>query len=144
MYVIREVLHCKPGKVRQMLEKFKSISALMKEMGHEPLRLLTDVSAQPFWTIVAEATVDRIDDFFAMWSAGIAITRRRFNPSSTPCRLPPLFRSMIGYSVGSKMSPVAMTSARRNRTILSPSVVACWWKIWIPSPLNDRFFCEPE
>jgi hypothetical protein len=66
MYVIREVLHCKPGKVRQMLEKFRSISAVMKEMGQEPLRLLTDAAAQPFWTIVAEATVDRIEDFFAL------------------------------------------------------------------------------
>jgi len=66
MYVIREVLHCKPGKVRQMVEKFKTISALMKETGHEPLRLLTDVTAQPFWTIVAEATVPRIEDFFAI------------------------------------------------------------------------------
>jgi len=66
MYVIREVLHCKPGKVRPMLEKFRSISTLMKEMGQEPLRLLTDVTAQPFWTIIAEATVDRIEDFFAL------------------------------------------------------------------------------
>src|SRR5262245_62992246 len=66
MYVIREVLHCKPGKVRQMLEKFRSISAVMKESGQGQLRLLTDVTAQPFWTVVAEATVERIDDFFAM------------------------------------------------------------------------------
>ena len=66
MYVIREVLHCKPGKVRPMLEKFKSISTLMQETGQQPLRLLTDVTAQPFWTIVAEATVARIEDFFAM------------------------------------------------------------------------------
>jgi hypothetical protein len=28
--------------------------------------LLTDVSGEPFWTIVAEARVGRIDDFFAM------------------------------------------------------------------------------
>jgi hypothetical protein len=66
MYVIREVLHCKPGKVRAMVEKFKRISALMKEMGHEPLRLLTDVSGEPFWTIVAEASVAKVDDFFAL------------------------------------------------------------------------------
>ena len=65
MYVIREVLHCKPGKVRPMVEKFRSISAALKEMGQEPLRLLTDVSAEPFWTLVAEAKVERIDDFFA-------------------------------------------------------------------------------
>jgi hypothetical protein len=66
MYVIREVLHCKPGKVRPMVEKFRGISEALKRMGQEPLRLLTDVSAQPFWTIVAEARVENIDDFFAL------------------------------------------------------------------------------
>ena len=66
MYVIREVLHCKPGKVRQMAEKLKAISHAIKEMGHEPMRLLTDVTGEPFWTIVAEAQVQKIDDFFAV------------------------------------------------------------------------------
>ena len=66
MYVIREVLNCKPGKVRQMLEKFRSISAVMKETGREPMRLLTDVAGEPYWTIIAEAKVEKIDDFFAM------------------------------------------------------------------------------
>ncbi len=66
MYVIREILHCKPGKVRQMTEKFKVISHALTEMGHQPMRLLTDVSGEPFWTIVAEAQVDTIDDFFAV------------------------------------------------------------------------------
>ena len=66
MYVIREVLHCKPGKVRQMAEKFKQISMVLKEMGQEPMRVLTDVTGEPFWTIIAEAKVEKIDDFFAM------------------------------------------------------------------------------
>lgn len=66
MYVIREVLHCKPGKVRQMLEKFRSISTVLKDMGQEPMRLLTDVTGEPFWTIIAEAKVEKIDDFFAV------------------------------------------------------------------------------
>jgi hypothetical protein len=66
MYVIREVLRCKPGKVRQMAEKFRAISHALQEMGHEPMRLLTDVTGEPFWTIVAEARVDQIDDFFAV------------------------------------------------------------------------------
>lgn len=66
MYVIREVLQCKPGKVRQMADKFRTLSATMKGMGHEPLRLLTDVTGEPFWTVVAEATVERIEDFFAI------------------------------------------------------------------------------
>ena len=66
MYLIREVLHCKPGKVRQMAEKFTAISHALQEMGHEPMRLLTDVTGEPFWTIVAEAKVEKIDDFFAV------------------------------------------------------------------------------
>ena len=64
MYIIREVVHCKPGKVRQIVEKFRAISNALKENGQEPLRLLTDVTGEPFWTIVAEAEVERIDDFF--------------------------------------------------------------------------------
>jgi hypothetical protein len=66
MYVIREVLHCKPGKVRQMVEKFRAISRALTEMGHEPMRLLTDVTGEPFWTLVAEANVEKVDDFFAV------------------------------------------------------------------------------
>ena len=66
MYVIREVLHCKPGKVRQMVEKFRVISHTLTKMGHEPMRLLTDVTGEPFWTIVAEANVEKVDDFFAV------------------------------------------------------------------------------
>ena len=66
MYVIREVLNCKPGKVRQMVDKFRQISLVLKEMGHEPMRVLTDVAGEPFWTVVAEAKVETIEDFFAM------------------------------------------------------------------------------
>lgn len=66
MYIVREVLHCKPGKVRQMVEKLRAISSVLTELGHEPLRLLTDVSGEPFWTVVAEAKVETIDQFFAV------------------------------------------------------------------------------
>jgi hypothetical protein len=66
MYVIRETVHCKPGQVGQMVKKFKAIGAAMRDLGHEPFRLLTDVSGQPFWTLVAETSVERIDDFFAL------------------------------------------------------------------------------
>ena len=66
MYVIREVVHCKPGKVRPMVDKFKAISAVMKDMGYQPMRLLTDASGEPYWTVVAESTVNAIDEFFAM------------------------------------------------------------------------------
>jgi hypothetical protein len=64
MFVIREVLRCKPGQVRPMVEKFKAISQGLRDLGHPPLRLLTDVTGEPFWTVIAEAQVERVDDFF--------------------------------------------------------------------------------
>jgi hypothetical protein len=66
MYMIREILHCKPGKVRQMADRLRALSQALTEMGHQPMRLLTDVTGEPFWTIVAEAQVEKIDDFFAV------------------------------------------------------------------------------
>jgi hypothetical protein len=66
MYVIREVLNCKPGKVRPMIEKFHGLSAVLVDMGQEPLRVLTDVTGEPFWTVVVEARVEKVDDFFAI------------------------------------------------------------------------------
>lgn len=64
MYVMREVVHCKPGKVRAMVEKFRMLSDALEEIGQERLRLLTDVSGERFWTVVVEATVERVEDFF--------------------------------------------------------------------------------
>lgn len=66
MYVIREVLHCKPGKVRPMVEKFRTLSNMIEEMGQEPLRLLTDVGGDRFWTVIAEAKVEQVDDFLKL------------------------------------------------------------------------------
>jgi hypothetical protein len=77
MYVIREVVHCKPGKVREMIEKFRAISSALTELGHEPLRLLTDVSGGPFWTIVAETQVDAVEQFFDMEQKVMADERLR-------------------------------------------------------------------
>ena len=49
-----------------MVEKFRDISMVLEQMGQDPLRVLTDVTGEPYWTIVAEARVEKIDDFFAM------------------------------------------------------------------------------
>ena len=66
MYVMREVLNCKPGKVRPMVEKFKVLSDALEGTGREPLRLLTDVGGEAFWTVVVEMTVEHVEDFFAI------------------------------------------------------------------------------
>ena len=66
MYIIREVVNCRPGKIAPLLEKFRTIGSAMRGMGHEPFRLLSDVTGEPFWTLVAELEVEKIDDFFAL------------------------------------------------------------------------------
>ena len=66
MFIIREVMQCKPGKVRPLMEKFKAFSSAVQDLGGPPLRLLTDVSGEHFWTLVIEVPVEAIGDFFAM------------------------------------------------------------------------------
>jgi hypothetical protein len=66
MFVIREILSCKPGKVRSMVENFEVLSETIVKLGGRPLRLMTDVSGERFWTLVAEVTVETIEEFFDM------------------------------------------------------------------------------
>ena len=59
MYVIREVLHCKPGKVRQMADKFRSLSATMKDMGHASAAtsfLASQTARHSLWLEYADST----------------------------------------------------------------------------------------
>ena len=64
MFIIREIVHCKPGKTRPMIERFKTLSNGLQKLGGPAMRLMTDVSGEQFWTIVAEAQVERVQDFF--------------------------------------------------------------------------------
>jgi hypothetical protein len=66
MYIIREVFHCKPGKVRDMVNRFKALSTRLQAMGARPLHIYTDVSGKPYWTVVAETEADSLDGFFVM------------------------------------------------------------------------------
>jgi hypothetical protein len=61
MYVIREVMNCKPGKVGELKKKFIALNAVLVRMGEKPFRLLTDVSAEQFWTLVIESDYETLD-----------------------------------------------------------------------------------
>jgi hypothetical protein len=64
MYLIREVMHCKPGQVRTLLEKFKKADELMAKKGFPATnRVMTDVSGERYWTLVAEQEVTSLDQF---------------------------------------------------------------------------------
>lgn len=66
MVAIREVMQCKPGKVKELLKKFKGVSDLMGSMGMPQFRFYTDLSGQPFWTLIAQIEVESVDEFMAM------------------------------------------------------------------------------
>ena len=66
MFVIREVLHCKPGRVRPLVEKFRAMSAVLEDSGQAPLRLLTDMAGGRFWTLVVESEAEELEEFLAV------------------------------------------------------------------------------
>ena len=51
MFLVREVLNCRPGNVAEMVKRFETISRVMERMDLKPFRLLTDVSGERFWTL---------------------------------------------------------------------------------------------
>ena len=68
MLLIRELMYCKPGKVRPLLEKFQAMAKLNEKMGMGKMRILTDFSGAPYWTLVAEFEVHNLkalEDMFA-------------------------------------------------------------------------------
>ena len=66
MLLIREIMYCKPGKVRPLVEKFKKMSALMDKKGMGKMRILTDVASERYWTLVSEFEVPSLEAFMAM------------------------------------------------------------------------------
>ena len=66
MLLIREVMYCKPGKVRPLVEKFVAMSKLNEKKGMPKMRVITDVCAEQYWTVIGEFEVESIDAFMAM------------------------------------------------------------------------------
>src|SRR5690606_24032569 len=48
MLLIREIMYCKPGKVRPMVEKFLAMSKLGEKSGMPRMRVMTDFSAERY------------------------------------------------------------------------------------------------
>jgi hypothetical protein len=63
MLVVREVLYCRPGKVRDLLEKFRQVNQVLSRMGYPPFQFMTDVSGERFWTLVLQSQVEDVATF---------------------------------------------------------------------------------
>jgi hypothetical protein len=63
MLLIREVFFCKPGKVRSLVEKFQTMNKVNQRLGLGTARLMTDLSAERYWTVVSEWEVKSLQEF---------------------------------------------------------------------------------
>jgi hypothetical protein len=66
MYLVRDIMYCKPGKARAMVEKFQFLASASEKMGMGTMRVMTDVSAERYWTVVAETEVASIEQHAEM------------------------------------------------------------------------------
>jgi len=66
MYVVRDIMYCKPGKARSLVEKFIAVAKAGEKVGWGSMRVMTDVSAERYWTVVSEVEVTSIDQHAEM------------------------------------------------------------------------------
>ena len=66
MFLVRDIMFCKPGKTRPMVEKFLALAKLGEKIGVGKMRVFTDVSAERYWTVVAETEVASMEQHAEM------------------------------------------------------------------------------
>jgi hypothetical protein len=71
MFLVRDIMYCKPGQARPMVQKFLALSKLTQQMGWGPLRVTTDFSAERYWTVVAEIEVESIEKHLELGRASM-------------------------------------------------------------------------
>jgi hypothetical protein len=63
MLLVREIMYCKPGKVRAMVEKSQTMARMMEKSGQGKLRVLTDYVGERYWTAIMEFEVKDMKSF---------------------------------------------------------------------------------
>lgn len=66
MLIIRDILYCKPGKVRAMADKFVAMAKAVEKAGMGRIRIMTDLNAERYWTVVAETETPSLEAYFDM------------------------------------------------------------------------------
>lgn len=67
MLLVRDIMYCKPGKVRPLVDKFLAMSKMMEKGGMGKMQVMTDVSAERYWTVVAEFQTPSLKAFEEMF-----------------------------------------------------------------------------
>jgi hypothetical protein len=63
MYVVRDVFRCRPGKAKELVEKFRRTIPSMEALDRfTNIRIMVDAVAD-YWTVVLQADVEKLEDF---------------------------------------------------------------------------------
>jgi hypothetical protein len=62
MYMVRDIFQCKPGKAKELVNKFKQTIPFMAEQNFKNVRIMTDIVSN-YWTVVLEGEVESLSDF---------------------------------------------------------------------------------
>jgi hypothetical protein len=65
MFLVRDIMYCKPGKVRPMVDKFLAMRKVSQQKGFATFRVMTDLTAERFWMVVLETEVPSMNDYEA-------------------------------------------------------------------------------
>jgi hypothetical protein len=68
MFLIRDIMYCKPGKVGAMKDKFLAMSKMSEKMKMPRMKVMTDFCAEQYWTVVSEMEVPDLQSFEKMMS----------------------------------------------------------------------------
>lgn len=66
MFLIRDIMFCKPGQARPIVQKFLALDKLARPIGLGAMRVMTDVSAERYWTVVSEMEVESLENYAKM------------------------------------------------------------------------------
>jgi hypothetical protein len=62
MYLIRDTFHCKPGKAKELVKKFKQTIPFMEQQHFKNVRIMTDIVSE-YWTVLLEGEVESLSQF---------------------------------------------------------------------------------
>lgn len=65
MLLVRDIMYCKPGKVRPMVDKFLAMARLGESRGMGKMRVMTDITAERYWTVVSEMEAESMEAYMA-------------------------------------------------------------------------------
>ena len=63
MFLVREIMYCKPGKVRPMIEMSVKMAGIMEKHGMGKMRVLSDLASERYWTVISEYEVQSLEEF---------------------------------------------------------------------------------